>query len=52
MGWDLPDDFHGVIVRVEGVHQNQGHVGIVPKGGDLRLELKLGVRKKQEKGIG
>ena len=25
----LPDDLHGVLVRVEAVHEDEGHVGVV-----------------------
>ena len=36
-GLDSPDDLVGVLVRVEAVHQDQGHVGVVPLVEELDL---------------
>ena len=29
-GDSIPDNFHGVIVSVEGVHENKRNVGVIP----------------------
>ena len=44
----LPDDLHGVLVRVEAVHEDEGHVGVVL----LVEELNLLHRQVQERQVG